>query len=239
MFWNIFLATAGSLIQLASAFIRWRWTRRDISPSRQKWSDITFIAIWLIGTLLIGISTYRGNRQERAHFAFQIQNTYQLEANNGEITPYSWFVVDQPLSFNVYQINVGSGSAYNLDARGRTLLEPDMSLSSQRVAIDEFEVWLKSQSNSAKQTLPKGQPSFISAAGVILTPEDYNNIIANRKTVYVLARVLFEDDFGSHTAEVCEYLEPQQTRLLPAPFPGPVKVVEIFQGCQDHNGEIR
>jgi hypothetical protein len=141
------------------------------------------------------------------------------------------------LSFNVGQTNVGSGSAYNVDVRARSFIEPDMSLSSQRAAITEFESWLKSQGAPSKQNISKGSRTFVSAAGAILTPEDFNNVVADRKTVYVLARILFEDDFGSHTTEVCSYLEPQQTKLLPAPINGNVTVVEIFQNCQEHKGE--
>ena len=132
--------------------------------------------------------------------------------------------------------NVGSGSAYNVDIRLRSILEPDASLSSQRLAVNEFTTWMKSLgSGSVGFTIAKNERRFHTAGGNILSPEDFANLVADRRTAFILSRVSFEDDFGSHTVELCEYMEPQAK--MPPDFSGSVSIIEIFAPCQEYNGE--
>ncbi len=236
MRWNIILAVLAAFSQLGNAFLGWKIVGKSLTPKEQRNYDALFIIIGLVGAALVGVIAYRGGRQERAHFAMELQNTYQLvRSDNGSVVAYSWFVVNQPLSFAVYKTNVGSGSAYNVDTKTRSFLEADTSLSSQKQSINEFSSWIKSNQTRSKDTMAKGDRNFSSASGNILTPEDFNNLTSDRRTVYVLARVLFEDDFGSHTVEYCHFLEPQ-TKMPPG-YPGQVGIVEIWGDCEEYNGE--
>jgi hypothetical protein len=189
---NIILAAIASACQFTNAFLGRKLAGKSLTSKEQRGYDALFISLGFIGIVLVAVIAYRGNRQERAHFAFELQNTYATRRNdNGALVPYSWFVVNQPLSFAVYKTNVGNGSAYNVDVKTRSFLEADTSVSSQRQAISEFAVWLKSQTKSGI-TMAKGDKNFSGANGNVLSPEDLNNLIADRRIAYVLTRVLLK-----------------------------------------------
>ena len=123
MAFNIALAALAALSQLGNAFMGWKVTGKTLSSRQQKIYDALFIIIGVVGIVAVGLIAYRSSRQERAHFAFQIENAYTGTSKSaGKVIPYSWFVINEPLAFSVYQTNVGSGSAYNVDVHTHAFL---------------------------------------------------------------------------------------------------------------------
>jgi len=128
--------------------------------------------------------------------------------------------VNQPLAFNLFWKNVGNGSAYEVDARTKSFIEPDFSADSQREVVSRFTSWLGAQPHSST-SLPKDQETFITASGEILSPEDLANILDGRRVAFVLASVRFKDDFGSHEARLCRSLLPPTLKIWGAcPYEG-------------------
>ena len=85
--------------------------------------------------------------------------------------------------------------------------------------------------------MAKDEKKFSTAYGNILSPEDFDNLTYDRRIVYVLAKMKFEDDFGSHTVELCRYLQPQ-TKLPPELSGASKMIVEIWGDCGEFNGEL-
>src|SRR5205823_4199582 len=120
---------------LITAYLGWRMTVNPIShkdPTQKRKRTIyegLFVSAGLVGVFLGGLTAYRSPR-ERAHLAFQPVAAYEITG-----TSFSWasgpvdhrasfLQVDQPLAFNIWYLNVGSGPAMNIMGRSHTFLEP-------------------------------------------------------------------------------------------------------------------
>src|SRR5262249_49450362 len=141
--------------QLINGFMGFRASGKVLARREQLKYDMIFILVGLVGVISVVTLGYRGTRQERAHFSILTGNAYSNYYNsNHALIPYSWFLIDQPLSFIVNLKNVGNGSAYHVLVRAKSFLKPDMDISSQREAINDFQIWLKSQPTFSNDTVP-------------------------------------------------------------------------------------
>jgi hypothetical protein len=234
--WNMILTALAGLSQVINGVLSRRIAGRTLNRRERIGYESAFWALGIIGVMAVGMVGYRSARQERAHFGFEIKNVYRSAMQNGGIQPFSWYAVGKPLGFNIFRTNVGSGSAFNVNIFSRTYIEPDISEESQRHAISQFTEWIKSSSEKHKGgSIAKGEQSFDTAWGDILTPEDYSNLVNDRRIAFILSRTYFEDDFGSHVAELCKYIEPQPKPTADVNIP--YIVVEIYAGCTEYNGE--
>jgi hypothetical protein len=232
---DIFLAILAALSQFGNAFMGWKVTGKQLSARKQKIYDGLFISLGMIGIISVGVLAAHSGRQERAHFSQRITNTFEsYDSQTKRLIPFSWYVVDKPLKFNVYIKNVGSGSAYNAEMNVRSFIEPDLSLTSQHEAISEFQTWLALQPHHSI-TWPKDFEMFNTAAGAVLSPEDYSNLTTDRRTVFVIGKVTFDDDFGSHEFDVCQMMQPQEKYSAGAPTISLVH--EIWGTCDSFSGE--
>lgn len=236
---NITLAILAAGCQLINAWMGWKVTGQTLSVKQRKTYDALFIIVGLAGLVLVGLIAARAGRQERAHFSARIVNTYQVfDQTTRAIVPFSWFVVDKPLAFNVFAKNVGNGSAYNAEEHFHSFVKPDNSASSESDVVKDFKSWLLVQPHNSR-TWPKDSESFSTAAGDVISPEDYSNLTTGRRTVFVIGNLTFDDDFGSHEFDVCQVIQ-KQMELPPDFLPGFNKVTvptEIWGFCSIFNGE--
>jgi hypothetical protein len=79
---------------------------------------------------------------------------------------------------------------------------------------------------TGNMTLVKGDTGFATVAGIVLSPEDYQNLVYGRRTIYVVAEYSYNDDSGKHTRQFCRGLLPPQ--------PGGLL---IWADCEQFNGE--
>lgn len=234
-----FLGLLAALCQAANGFLGWKFSRNELSDKWRRFADTAFAGIAILGCCVGAFATYLGTRLERVHFSFNPVYAHRdVEADGVTTVPYSWLTVDRPLTFALVTQNVGNGSAYDFDLKGRSYLEPDKTPASQKDAVKQFNEWLQSGSiPTVHLTLPKGEKGFTSADGVILSPEDIENIKHDRRTVFIVGRVVFKDDFGfgSHTNDYCAYFLPQ---LKPtASVPGSEGHLQVLEKCLEHNSE--
>lgn len=205
-------------------------TGQELTPGRRKLYDALFILCGCIGLLCIGLLAFRSNRQERAHFNIALRPaTMPINYKSDDLWAASSgiFLVGQPLAWNVDFQNVGGGPALNVRNSGRVFIEPDETKLSEEDAISKYNQWLKTSSfTSSGDTIAKEQIGFKTYEGDILTPEDYQNIVAGRRVILIVGRIAFDDDFGSHVHNVCQRLEPRQ--------PGGAL---ITQDCEEHTEE--
>ena len=237
---DIWLAILAGLSQFGNAFMGWKVTRQTLSTLQRKVYDVLFVLVGVIGVVSIAFLAARAGRQERVHFSAAIGNTYQAvdKTQGGAIIAFSWFVIDKPLAFNVFLKNVGNGSAYNVEEHLRSFIKPDTSRGSQQEAVADFQSWLLVQPHNSK-SWPKDNAQFSTASGEVLSPEDYSNLTTGRRTVFVIGKVTFNDDFGSHELDICQALLPQES-IPPGAFPSlhvSVPIQEIWSDCETFDSE--
>jgi hypothetical protein len=236
---DIGLSIVAGLSQLGNAFMGWKVTGKDLTKRQQKIYDGLFICVGLIGLVAIGILADRSGRQERAHFSTKIENAYSAfdQSQGGALIAFSWFMVDKPLAFNVRIKNVGNGSAYNLERHFRSFIGPDISVGSQREAVSKFQAWLPVQPHNST-SWAKDYEVFDTAWGEIMSPEDYSNVTTNnRRTVFVIGKVTFDDDFGPHEFDVCRVLQPQDSVPISASPSPHIIAQETWGTCGILEGE--
>jgi hypothetical protein len=83
---------------------------------------------------------------------------------------------------------------------------------------------------------PRSYSGFVTAAGDILSSEDYDSLIHDRRKVFVVGKITYADDFGSHEDDVCEAIQPQ-IALPPDIVPNKISVQVIWGGCSIFSGE--
>jgi len=208
--WDIVLAILGGLSQFGNTFMGWKVTGKVLSVRRRRIYDGLFILFGFVGIASIGILAARAGRQERVHFYAWVQNTYLAidKTQGGAAVAFSWFIVNRPLAFNVFVKNVGNGSAYNVEEQFRSFIKPDISRGSQQSAVTDFQSWVAVQPHNSR-SWPKDDTELSTAWGEILSPEDYSNLTTGRRTVFVIGKVTFADDFGSHEFDICRVIQPQ------------------------------
>jgi hypothetical protein len=226
MFITAVLAGLVALIQALTAWLGFYVsTRPQLLENKLKvlWYRIFFVALSAIGIVLVVIITHRASQVERVHFAItKMKQTY---------TP--WPVVGEPLAFNIYYKNVGNGMAFDVVFEARAVLKPDYSSFSEQEAIAEFQKWLQERPLKTGLSIPKDLEQWNTASGGILSPEDLNNLLKGRRVMYLVGIIQFRDDFGKHTQQICQFLQPPEVTGS-----GGYSVLGIFAQCDRHNGEV-
>ena len=231
-FWIIALAVGAAITQLFNSWLGYHVSTlpNPLTPKQRLRYHIAFIGVGIIGVFLVGLAAYRSG-QERAHFRFTYEPTNHPLSYGPNDDLWSSaamvFPIGKPLSYNVNDDNVGNGPAINVRHYCRTYIEPDQTLTATRDAVSKFDSWVNLQpSGKTGETMSKGEFGFVTCAGDIVTPEDLDNLKFGRRMVYVVGLWKFDDDFGSHTHEVC-------TRLQPPDAGGAF----ILAGCEEHTAE--
>lgn len=247
MRWDFIFALIAGLTQFGSAYLGWKVTPQDqsIDRTKRKWYEVGFVLCGLIGVVCVATLAWRSGRRERAHYSITLGNTYRVTAvvppssdpcgPSLNVVPYSWLTVDKPLAFNVCKTNVGTGTAYAVDNRAMVTIEDDASEESQQAAVARFKRWFSTGPRSSA-TDPKGSQAFFTAHGPILSPEDRDNLIHGRRTLFVVGAIRFQDDFGTHELHICKFLQSQATPPEMPDFIHP-QVLEIWHGCDEWDGE--
>jgi len=191
---TIFWAIIGGLSQWAVSLLGWEMNHDTISPKSRIVARIGFVVCALLGTASIAIVTYRSGMTERAHFALDLNSKVQAVAGT-------------PLSMKIFFKNVGTGPSVNTDSYSRSFIEDDESRRSADSAIAKFKEFEKSH-DIGTDIVPKDTPGyFMVAQGLVLSNTDFENIVTNIRVVYIVGRIKFKDDFGSHTQYICKALQ--------------------------------
>jgi len=221
MVWNIALAVAGGLCQFVTAWLGWRITIHpiDLGDPKQRRKrilyEILFVLVGVLGVVSVGVIAYRVPR-DHAHFIFSLEPTYRNI--NGKTSWASgtpdhradFLQVNRPLALNVWHKNVGPGVAVNVQHHDGSFIEPDISAASENDALTQFEKVKASETPKDIGTLAKDAAQFSTASGIILSPEDYDNLVYGRRVVYTMTEISYSDDSGKHSRQFCAALEPPQ-----------------------------
>ncbi|HXC48268.1 MAG TPA: hypothetical protein VNU20_08235 [Candidatus Sulfotelmatobacter sp.] len=238
MFWDIAVAVAAAACQFVTAWLGWRITTNPLDPidPKQRWKrtryHVAFVSTGILGIFFIGYAAYRAPR-DRAHLDLRAWPTYQ--GASGVMSSWAsgtgerraeFLQVNQPLNFNVALVNVGPGVAVNIKSSKGIFIEPGVSPLSENDALAQFEKIKTIERPKGSSVLVKGGGLFVTAEGVVLSPEDYDNLVYGRRVIYMVAEFLYEDDSGSHVRRYCGSLQP--------PLPGGGL---IWADCTGFNGE--
>jgi len=218
MFWTIVIATGAGFCQFVGSLLGWRMTTHPIDPNNPHKKrkmliyDGAFILAGTCGIILIILMASRAPI-EHAHLDVQAGpiNSTDTWASGTADHKAGFLVVGQPLEFNIWFTNVGPGVATNVGTRQRSFIEPDMSTPSEDDALEEFKKRKSPEPQVGGAILDKGAINFSTAPGVILAPEDYDNLVYGRRVVYVVAEIPYRDDSGQHVRHYCAVLQPPQS----------------------------
>lgn len=203
------LAICAALFELLMGWLGFKYAGVQMNRIKRRWIETAFVCCGLLGVTCVGMLAYRSGRTERAHFLVTIRNTY----NSNLFTPFSFLLLDAPLRFNVALVNVGSGSAMNTLPFARSSIQLDASEASQDAAIAQFESYSRAHDGGTGSIATKGDRSFITASGPVLSSQDIDDIKHLRKYIFVTGAIQFRDDYGSHTQHLCVYLDPQPNEV--------------------------
>lgn len=218
MLWNVSLAIAAALVQFINSWLGWKVTTTPgtLTSKQRTRYEFSFIGTGILGIVLIGVIAYRSGRSERAHFSVVARPAFRS----------SMFVVNEALAFNVYYTNVG-GTATNLKVHTESYIGQDLQSTTEQQIISIFKHTLEGlPAGSGNGVMVRDQRIWKTARGPKLSPEDISNFRFGRRTPYVLARILYQDDFGQHERHFCQRLQP------PSP-----DGVYVWNYCEDYNDE--